>query len=115
MESFHSKQAGYHTPTLSISRQKRGEHVSLSNSVRPSVKGYWEEDNDMAVPGSGSYLIAFIIIIVAERRFAADPRLPSYPGNTCTIHAFNALVLPKNWGRRFLWRYPERKSGCLGG
>jgi len=49
----------------------------------------------MAVPGSGSYLIAFIIKIVAERRFAADPRLPSYLGNICTIHAFNALVLPK--------------------
>jgi hypothetical protein len=69
----------------------------------------------MAVPGSGWYLIAFIIKIVAERRFASDPRLPSYLGITCTIHAFNALVLPKNRGRRFLCRYPGRKSGCLSG
>jgi hypothetical protein len=49
----------------------------------------------MTVPGSGSYLIAFIIKIVAERVFATDPRLPYCTVLIRTIRAFNALVLAK--------------------
>jgi hypothetical protein len=49
----------------------------------------------MAVPGTGSYLFAFTIKIVAERRLAADPRLPSLGFVISNIRAFSAFVLTK--------------------